>query len=654
MAHGTIMRAKSLAALLLAFCISKAWCQFFDFEAGRDKTSELRMMWRFHRGDDPDGKLGWALPGLDDSGWALLRSDSPWSEQGYEGYSGFAWYRFKVRLPQDPEPFALCIPRLVSSYQLFADGKLIGESGRLPPHGKYFYDLDHIFTIPAGPSAPWHVVTFAIRVWHSPIYAASFGGGPRGAPILGELTAVQGLKVSRNWGRFWNATAGNVLMLMNLLAAFGGFFLLWMRPGDREYLWFGLYELLTGIDHLVVDWPLFYPSSADVISAMDAWISAASWVLFLLFVFKILDGRRNWLFWCAVATSPATVLSESALSLHWISAKTWESLWGIFLLPYFACILLLLYRSARRGIPDARMLLIPVVLCYTTWFTRIMEWVLEDNGQAWIAPFASRFNRLAGWPFPFSAQDLADLAMLLAVLAILPLRFARARRDEERLIEEMESARTVQQVLVPAEVPEIPGFKIESIYKPAAQVGGDFFQIIPLANGNTVIAIGDVSGKGMPAAMTVALLVGTLRTLVHYTENPAEILSAMNQRMLARSSGGFTTCLVLRADGNGQMVVANAGHIPPFVNGKEVMIENGLPLGLSAASSYPEARFAFGNGEQLTLMTDGVLEARGKGGELFGFERTATLSTSRAGHIAQVAQSFGQEDDITVLTVARA
>src|SRR6202012_896313 len=111
----------------------------------------------------------------------------------------------------------------------------------------------------------------------------------------------------------------------------------------------------------------------------------------------------------------------------------------------------------------------------------------------------------------------------------------------------------------------IAGFALESVYKPAGQVGGDFFQIIPIANGGVLAAIGDVSGKGMPAAMTVSLLVGTLRTLVHYTQSPAEILSAMNQRMLARSSGGFTTCLVLRLDRDGAATVANAGHLAPYL-----------------------------------------------------------------------------------------
>src|SRR6202041_837727 len=108
-----------------------------------------------------------------------------------------------------------------------------------------------------------------------------------------------------------------------------------------------------------------------------------------------------------------------------------------------------------------------------------------------------------------------------------------------------------QQVLVPAETPVIPGFHIESLYKPAGEVGGDFFQIIAVPGGGALVVIGDVSGKGMPAAMTVSLLVGTLRTLAHYSQSPGEILSAMNQLMLGRSRGGFTTCLVLLAAADG-------------------------------------------------------------------------------------------------------
>src|SRR5580698_2968988 len=99
---------------------------------------------------------------------------------------------------------------------------------------------------------------------------------------------------------------------------------------------------------------------------------------------------------------------------------------------------------------------------------------------------------------------------------------------------ELEAGRVVQQVLIPEEIPTVEGFEIQSVYKPYGEVGGDFFQVLPVKSGHggVLVIIGDVSGKGMPAAMTVSLLVGTVRTLAHYTQGPGEILAAMNQRML--------------------------------------------------------------------------------------------------------------------------
>src|ERR1700750_1141031 len=104
---------------------------------------------------------------------------------------------------------------------------------------------------------------------------------------------------------------------------------------------------------------------------------------------------------------------------------------------------------------------------------------------------------------------------------------------------EVKSAREVQQVLVPETVPTVPGFAIDSVYKPAAELGGDFFQVLALPNGGTLIVIGDVSGKGLKAAMTVSLIVGTLRTLTDYTQSPAEILRGLNRRLNGRVGGGF-------------------------------------------------------------------------------------------------------------------
>src|SRR5208282_2568180 len=117
--------------------------------------------------------------------------------------------------------------------------------------------------------------------------------------------------------------------------------------------------------------------------------------------------------------------------------------------------------------------------------------------------------------------------------------------------------------------------------------------------------------------------------------------------------GGFTTCLILRADPDGKITAANAGHLAPYLKCREMVIESGLPLGLSASAVYMESTTQLAEGEQLTLLTDGVVEARSKTGELFGFDRTSAIAANTAESIAQAAQSFGQQDDITVLTLSR-
>jgi len=634
----------------------------FDLDKDREPLVSLAGLWRFHPGDDPDGKLGWANPAFDDSSWPLLRSDIGWSAQGYPHYSGFAWYRFKVVLPAKQGPLAIGIPRLLTSYQVFANGRLIGQFGGLPPHRKILLGYNQVFPLPdpipssiPGPSG--QVVTIAIRVWHTAYFATFLGGGPSQAPRIGELALIQSWKTDRNNRSFWQLASVNILMLINLLAAITGLALFAARPADREYLWFGIYELLTGVQHLVDESPLFNPVGWLGYAFLAGVLAEASWLFFLFFLVRILNRPKNWLYWTAIVTVVLQFLAMGAFQMAWIGSSSWAMARSLTLIPYFACILTLLYQGTRRGVPDAKLLLVPVAICYTSWFSLNIYGILILSGQAWIQPHFAWFFELATWPFPISVQDVADLLMLLSIVAILPMRFARTRRDEQRFAGELEAARTVQTVLIPAEVPEVPGLEIRSVYKPAGHVGGDFFQVIPIASGphagSALIVIGDVSGKGMPAAMTVSLLVGTVRTLAHYTQSPDEILRKMNQRMLARSSGGFTTCLVLRADPDGTLTASNAGHIAPYLDGKELSLENGFPLGLAPEANYPESIFRLSAEAQLTLMTDGVVEARNRTGELFGFPRTASIATQSAESIAHTAQSFGQDDDITVLTVIR-
>ena len=437
-------------ALLVIVTTYKAQAQIFDFENSHPKSVSLDGQLRFHLGDDPDGKLGWADPAFDDSQWALLGSNSTWGEQGYRDYSGFAWYRFKVILPAQSEHFGILIPRLRTSYEVFGEGKPVGHFGGIPPHGRYVIGFDQIFPIPTDSSSAGHPIVIAIRVWNMD-WLARFGGGLEGAPTIGEMDALKALKTQKDWERFWSVTAGNALMLMNLVAAFAGFFLFWIRPADREYLWFGLYELLTGVQHLCTDWVMFYPTGWKTEWLLDDCLATASWLFFLVFVFRILNGRRNWLFWAAVGTEVATMAGIAASLAEWISWNQWRIGALVCLIPYFACILSLLYQRARQGVADAQLMFAPVAVCYFTWFSTFVLGILYAHGQTWVGRAFGWLFQLSRWPFPFSIQDVTDMLMLLAVLAVLPLRFARSRRDEERLAAEMESARTVQQVLIPTD-----------------------------------------------------------------------------------------------------------------------------------------------------------------------------------------------------------
>lgn len=264
----------------------------------------------------------------------------------------------------------------------------------------------------------------------------------------------------------------------------------------------------------------------------------------------------------------------------------------------------------------------------------------------------NRYVTIHGWRWGLPSMTITFMGA--ATLAIFVRDLIRDRREKQRLAAEVEAGRAVQQLLIPETVAaSFPGFHIQSVYRPVSEVGGDFFQVFALDDGDVLIVIGDVSGKGVAAALTVSLLLGTLQAVIDQTPSPGHILTSLNRTLSGRNRGGFTTCLILRASPDGKLVVANAGHLAPYLQGTEMQLECGLPLGISANAVYTETEHRFGPEDQLTLITDGVVEARSAMGELFGFERTATRSRDNAESLARVAQDFGQEDDITVVTLRR-
>jgi serine phosphatase RsbU (regulator of sigma subunit) len=158
-------------------------------------------------------------------------------------------------------------------------------------------------------------------------------------------------------------------------------------------------------------------------------------------------------------------------------------------------------------------------------------------------------------------------------------------------------------------------------------VGGDFFQIIPLegASQSVVLVLGDVSGHGLKAALTVSYIVGLMRVLTELFPEPTKLLAEMNRQLWGTMQSGFVTCIALRIDRLGRCAFASAGHPPPFLNGHELQVAGALPLGIAPSVRYPQSTVQLNYGDHLSLYTDGLLEARRSSGELYGLSASTSF-----------------------------
>ncbi len=170
----------------------------------------------------------------------------------------------------------------------------------------------------------------------------------------------------------------------------------------------------------------------------------------------------------------------------------------------------------------------------------------------------------------------------------------------------------------------------------------------------TVGYSGYVTGKGLQAGMLVALIVGAIRTEAKHTSDPMAMLVMLNERLCGRGHA-HATCLALRISADGSATLANAGHLPPYLNGKELPMEGAMPLGIIEHAEFSLLEFRLNENDRLMLMSDGVAEAQDEDGKLFGFERIHELLQKpiTAAEVATAAQNFGQEDDISVLRIVR-
>lgn len=248
-----------------------------------------------------------------------------------------------------------------------------------------------------------------------------------------------------------------------------------------------------------------------------------------------------------------------------------------------------------------------------------------------------------------------------------PALSSEQQRRAAELEQELQLARDIQQGLLLEAAPRLPGWELAAVSLPARDLGGDLYDFLSLGGGAQGIMIGDVSGKGLSAALRMAVARTVFRHEARRGDDPGPTLAGVNRGVLSEIPQGMVTMLYLRLDpARGLLRIANAGHtFPLFVNGSVSELElSGLPLGVDADSAYTEASAEVGPGDTVILYTDGVLEAENRRGEIFSYERLHALVAANArlrprAMVALLLQSLrgwsggGQSDDVTIVVLRR-
>ena len=575
----------------------------------------------------------------------------------------FAWFRIHIELPAQHGPLVVLVRVPVTrnaqvsfsgtvGMDIFANGKLIVPEG---PNGttQQTYEYQQISRIyPIDIPADETSLTLAVRIPFVAFGMDAYTG------FFAHRTFYLGVREDlRSHLDLWThamlferipalVNAGlKVLLALFLLALF------YTQKDHSEYLWLGLQMLMVA--------PLAYVGFTGSMGLLDQlWMAASVFQLLLIsaylyfeFLVAFLSLRKRW-YIVALRYSAPLLLTLGpllllvregrgiavALAFSILFSLLWVLAWVIF-------VGLTLTISAFRRNYEAALLLLPLLLSVVG----MGELASTAGSSSWLGtPMQSPLTFQAG-PVPIHFSDVADFAGIFVIILIIFVRFLRIHRERERASSELAAARSVQELMIPRESPQTPGFHVDTVYTPATEVGGDFFHIQATGDGGLLIVIGDVAGHGLQAAMNVSMLMGALRRSPQ--TSPAQLLAGLNQVLVGSSS--FTTCQAAYFSANGELVIASAGHPPPYLNSQEIELAGGLPLGVITDVAYEESRLYLHPGDRLLMMSDGVAEARKSNGELFGFERVHNLSGQSAFFIADAAKEFGQEDDITVLTVKR-
>ncbi len=580
----------------------------------------------YRLGDDP----AWFAVNLDESSWKSYANYRITSE------AYLLWVRCHVVLDTNgiEHPVLLATSDGYQQVELFADGQAIHELNARNMPGK-------LFPIVPAHTDGTHVIV--LRVVQKTVVPGVTPGRPLYL-MYGDQTLLR-ILVSETWGdkvrdELPVFTSYLVIGACGLLLL--GLFLL-DRSQSAAY-WLGIYCCLVALPrvNMMLYYVLFgkYPAVLEAaffgISMFESW--ALVRVSFALANRRVPEVYRI-VFAACVFVSVGSVLPvflppQWSLPLSmFVQVTCFKPVWCIWT---FAC---------------------------TAPFVAFWPWSRLGNRMRIVAGLCTVWGAVEGW-FQFQqvvlnretwsnqVQDWMSLAVAALVIALLGYVFYQQRLVADERAElrgELAAARQVQHLLVPDRMYVAPGITVTSAFLPAREVGGDFYLCRALPGGVQRLLLGDVSGKGVAAALTSALLLGAADRCDDL--RPPAVLKELNSSLRNNGVSGFTTCLCADLLPGGLLLIANAGQLPPYRNGSEIEIPAGLPLGIDPAADYSETSLQLDRGDMLTFLSDGVVEARNKLGELFGFDRTRQISARGAQQIADAAVAFGQQDDITVLTL---
>ncbi|MBB5058769.1 hypothetical protein HDF16_003483 [Granulicella aggregans] len=609
---------------------------------------DLGGTWLVHAGDDP----AYAQAGFDDSGWTPFNSHAALGSLFPNTHPDIVWYRLRVKVSPDQVGLALREQSISRAFEIYLNGERFISSGQVAPYAPYTKDANLLKHIPDATLAMGSLV-IAIRVhiarteWNS----TNPGYYPSNLRI-GQAAVLQQQDGLTMIGE------GTVGWLDTLLLAGVGFVALMLFAAQRrqsEYLWIfalGLIRLAQAPFQIVF---LFrnVPAAWEVLSRSFTVLSPIAWVSMY---FAFVHQKIGWKFRIYLVLAGLLNAYSSMNDLVPILSGVWglaENLPFVTLLSVVIPVVLIVHM--RRGNREAGILLIPVVLFSLYIYAKFGLLLLYRINilQGFVFRGLNLIDNYHAGPFVIGLDPLAGIFSTLSLAVIMVLRATSMSRRQALIEGELAAAQQVQQILLPEHTGSVPGFVIESAYQPAQQVGGDFFQILPTAENGLMLVVGDVAGKGLPAAMMVSLLVGSIRTAAEDSDAPDLLLYKLNERLVGRSGGGFSTALAAHIAADGTVTLANAGHLPPYLDGLEIAMPGALPLGLVSGIRYETMQFHLAPGSRMTFYSDGVVEAQNQRKELFGFERGREFSTHSAQAIVAAAMLFGQSDDITVVAITR-